>query len=847
MDNKRPTGRKRRVTGKADAIHRREENLGTGHISDIRPDNFTGKTESIHATGKTGSGKNLKRGGGALSLVAIAALLLFGGNNLLGGGSGTTDYTPTTATPAPTAYVAQATPTPKPSATPKPQTGSSSGINYGINPNSYNNLNAGSTTTTVTHTDTATVNTSVASGAREKRTDIRGGGNDQVTIMIYMCGTDLESRSSMATRDLVEMTNASFNDNVRIVVYTGGCNRWNNSIVASDRNQIYEVKKGGLQRLEANMGSGAMTDPKTLTTFIQWCAKNYPANRNELILWDHGGGSVTGYGYDEKNARSGSMTLAGINEALKAGGVQFDFVGFDACLMATLETGLMLDSHADYLIASEETEPGIGWYYTNWLSKLAANPSMPTVEIGKNIVDDFVSTCASQTRGQSATLSVVDLAELAATVPGPLKDFSLSLTESIKNNQYQLVSTARNGTREFARSSVIDQIDLTHFAKRLGSDEGQQLASALQKAVKYNRTSSDMSDCYGISIYFPYRKANKVDAACNTYDAIGMDESYSDCIRAFASLEVSGQAASGMSGYGIPSILTGGYSSSSSGDYDMISQLLGAFLSGGYGSTGYSSANTGFFSGRALSEEDTARYIADNSFDPTALVWTENADGDAVIALPEDQWALVNGLEYNLFYDDGRGYINLGLDVVFDFDDEGNLLAPDGAYWLGINNLPVAFYHEQTTGDGAEQVISGYVPAILNGQFVDILLRWYGNTETWEIAGLRAAYLDDETETVAKGVPALSDPVDSTDAEWVQSDEEQTFWKVGDKLEFYAEYYTYAGVFEGTHVIGEMTVTDDMQISDLELAEGNYRHSYRFTDIYQQSYWTTAFDQLVTG
>ena len=113
------------------------------------------------------------------------------------------------------------------------------------------------------------------------------------------------------------------------------------------------------------------------------------------------------------------MSLAGINTALKNAGVKFDFIGFDACLMATVETALMLDEYADYMIASEETEPGIGWYYTNWLTKLSANTSMPTLEIGKNIVDDFVTTCASQCRGQSATLSVVDLAELSATVPAP--------------------------------------------------------------------------------------------------------------------------------------------------------------------------------------------------------------------------------------------------------------------------------------------------------------------------------------------------------------------------------------------------------------------------------------------
>ena len=847
MENKRPTGRKRNVTGKADSIHRRGENLGTGPVGNSRPDNFGGKTEDIQFTGKPNSGRNLKRGGGALSLVAIAALLLFGGNNLLGGGTGT--GTPVS-TPVPTAYVATATPTPTPkptpAATPKPQTSASSGINYGISPSSYNNLNAGAATQVITHTDTAAVDTSVSSTAREKRTVIRGDGKDQVTIMIYMCGTDLESRSSMATKDLVEMANAGFSDNVRIIVYTGGCSRWNNSVVASDRNQIYEVKKGGLERLEANAGTAAMTDPNTLATFIKYCKKNFPANRNELILWDHGGGSVTGYGYDEKYSRSkGSMTLAGINEALQAGGVTFDFIGFDACLMATLETGLMLDKYADYMIASEETEPGIGWYYTNWLSKFAANPAMPTVEIGKNIVDDFVNTCATQTRGQSATLSVVDLAELSSTVPAPLKNFSLSLTDLIKGNQYQQVSTARNGTREFARSTAIDQIDLVHFAKNLGTSEGKQLISALQKSIKYNRTSSNMSDAYGLSIYFPYRKANNVDKACSTYNAIGMDESYSDCIRAFASLEVSGQAASGVSGYGIPSILSGGYSSSSSGDIDLISELLGAFLTGGYQTVpGYSSSNTGFFTGRALSEEETVRYISENSFDPTLLVWNLNENGQNVIELPEEQWDLVSGLEYNLFYDDGDGYIDLGLDVVFEFDDSGNLMAPDGAYWLAINNTPVAFYHEQTLGEGEEQIISGYVPARLNGEFVKILLSWYGSTEFWEITGLRTDYRDEETETVAKGVPALTDPVPQDDAEWSEADK-QPFWKTGDTLEFIADYYTYAGVYNGTYAIGETTVSEDMLISDLELAEGNYRHSYRFTDLYQQHYWTPALEQLV--
>ena len=836
MDKKRPTGRRKNISGygKGSDIH--GSGLNTGPVGNSRPDNFRPVTHKIEETGRRPAGRGVKRSGGALSLAAILALLLFGGNSLFGGDSQESYYQQT---PAPTVQISQPAPTPRPTSTPRPSAAPQ--IDYGIQPNNASGYTFSAGPTVVTNTDTATVDESVASGTREKYTRIYGNGKDEVTIMVYMCGTDLESRSSMATRDLVEMTKASFSDKVHIIVYTGGCTRWNNSVVSSNRNQIYEIKSGGLERLSSDMGTASMTDPDTLSTFIQWCAKRYPANRNELILWDHGGGSVSGYGYDEKYPRSGSMSLAGIETALKDAGVTFDFVGFDACLMATLENGLMLDRYADYMIASEETEPGIGWYYTNWLSRLAANPSMPTVQIGKNIVDDFVQTCAAQTRGQSATLSVVDLAELSHSVPTALKDFSKALSGQIKNKQYQQISNARNNTREFARSTYIDQIDLIHFTKNIGSQEAARLASALQGAVKYNRTSSDMSDAYGISIYFPYRKANKLDSACNTYEAIGMDESYTECIRAFASLEVSGQAASGVGGYSLPSILTGGYSSSAAGEYDMISELLGSFLTGNYGSMpGFSSYNSGFLSGRALSEEETSRYIADNSFDPTALVWTENAAGERVIALPEEQWDLITGLEYNVFVDNGRGYIDLGLDTVYDFDDDGNLLAPMDNTWLAINGQEVPYYHEYTIGDGEDAVISGYVPALLNGQRVELLVVFSPDYPDGAITGLRYVYADGETETVAKSLPALGFESDEN-ADWVQ-EEPESFWKVGDTLQFITDFYTYEGEYQNSFLFGEpMTVSENMVISDVYLTSAT-RQSYRFTDLYQQHYWTPGLE-----
>jgi hypothetical protein len=251
--------------------------------------------------------------------------------------------------------------------------------------------------------------TSVAEGSRAKYTVLKGNNQDQITLMVYMCGTDLESKYGMASSDMEEMRQASesFGDSLNIIIYTGGCNNWKTKGISSSVNQIYQIKNGSLIKLVSDDGDKPMTSPENLTSFIKYCTSNFPANRNDLILWDHGGGSISGYGYDEKHKRSASsMDLAGINKALKNAGVKFDFIGFDACLMATAENALMLSEHADYLIASEETEPGIGWYYTNWLKALGSNTSLPTLDTGKSIIDDFVVECSKKMqRSEDYTLN----------------------------------------------------------------------------------------------------------------------------------------------------------------------------------------------------------------------------------------------------------------------------------------------------------------------------------------------------------------------------------------------------------------------------------------------------------
>jgi len=791
MDNNRPRSREKHVEGPAKTVQKRGEGLGAGPVGDA------GGYDDRKRRASSGTRSAGSRGGGKL-IVLLLALLLGGGGGLTALLGGQPD--------------GQA-----PAASPQ-QVQSGESINW---TQVLSGLGGGGVSSGWQgQANTGRLNTEVAPGAREKYTQLLGDGRDTATIMVYMCGTDLESRNGMGTADLQEMLDARFGGNLNLLVYTGGCKGWTNNVVSSTTNQIWQVKGGKLISLERDLGSVSMTDPDTLAGYIRWCAEHYPASRYELILWDHGGGSVSGYGYDEKFASSCSMSLAGLDAALRSAGVKFDFIGFDACLMATVETALTMSQYADYLIASEETEPGVGWYYTGWLTAFGENSSLPTLQIGKNIADSFVDTCAQKCRGQLTTLSVVDLAELEATLPEALSGFSRSTAKLIQDKQYQTVSDARSGAREFAQSSRIDQVDLVHLAGNLGTREGEALTEVLLSAVKYNRTSSNMTNAFGLSIYFPYRKSSMVDQATSTYRQIGMDEDYARCIRQFASLAASGQAASGGTASPLPALL-GTLGGGSGGSADLVSALLGEFLGGGFGRVaGLTEDNTAFLSDRAMSDEDMVQYLMENRFAGETLVWQTGPDGVPVLRLSEDQWGLVQSLELNLFYDDGEGYIDLGLDNVYEFDDNGGLLGTEGGTWLAINGQPVAYYHTATVDDGTTYSITGRVPVLHNGKRAELILVFDDERPQGFVAGVQSVYPDGETETVAKSQTALQS---------------------GDTLEFLCDYYSYEGDYQDSYRLGEpLTVPDaGLTIRDVPL-EGNTQATYRFTDLYGQHHWTPA-------
>jgi hypothetical protein len=655
-------------------------------------------------------------------------------------------------------------------------------------------------------------------GPRTQRTTIIGNGQDIFTIMIYLCGTDLESSYGMGTADLNEMLHATISNKLNIIVETGGTSRWRNSVIKNTTNQRYQVTSSGLKLLADNLGRKTMTDPATLQDFITYSATNFPANRYALIFWDHGGGSLSGFGYDQLFPNSGSMTISQINSALEGAGVKFDFVGFDACLMATLETAYMLNYHADYMIASEETEPGIGWYYTNWINALSANTSMDTLAIGKMIIDDFINKCSQEVPRETTTLSLIDLVALNNVVDEAFRDFALSADAQL-DNDYKIISNARGNSREFNRSKL-DQVDLIDLAEKINSPESRALISALRQSIKYNRTSSNVSRAHGVSIYFPYDELRNLSSMLSVYERIGMGEEYNSLIRKFANMVVGGQITTG----GSSNPLSALFGSSGAGGGSGSSSDLWALAWNAFFAHADFSSFTGALTGDQTNWVDqnqiqsNADYYQKNYLDANSIKLTQKGNTH-VLKLTDDQWDLIQTVELNVFVDDGYGYIDIGLDNVYEFDNDGDLIIDFDGTWLALDNHVVAYYLESIEESGDYWSITGRVPAMLNGMLVDIIVHFNNNYPYGVVAGARINY-GEVTDTVAKGLIEINR---------------------GDVIDFLCDFYSYSQEYNDSYYLGEqMTVSGDLMVSNVNIGNTRCLVTYRLTDIYNNTYWTPA-------
>lgn len=348
-------------------------------------------------------------------------------------------------------------------------------------------------------------------------TDAAGAVPGSWSIYWYLCGSDLETESACGTIDMLEMFDVELPENVRVIIQTGGACQWQNEFV--DENKLCRyVYEGSDLFLDDSQPSASMGDPQTLYDFIKYADAAYPAEHKALIFWNHGGGSLDGAAFDELYDYD-SITLPELRNVLgtmygetsSIDSPAFDLIGFDTCLMSTIDVAASVKDYAKYLVASEETEPGNGWYYTGWLGDLAANPSMDGAQLGKSICDSFYEGCEMAGTESETTLAVTDLSKIPAVLEAydAYADECLVLASQDPGffaDFYRSAASSENYGGNTKEQGYTDMVDLGHLAKNTASYISSSAAflEALEAANVYKINGKYRAQSTGLSGFYAY-------------------------------------------------------------------------------------------------------------------------------------------------------------------------------------------------------------------------------------------------------------------------------------------------------------------------------------------------------
>ena len=354
------------------------------------------------------------------------------------------------------------------------------------------------------------------------------------TLFIYMCGSNLESKQGAASKNIDELLSANVGDNTQIVIQTGGSKSWKKHGISTTNGERYVANNGRLELVSsfANQNMGASS---TLKDFLIWGQSNYLSETNMLILWDHGGGSAKGVCFDE-NYDFDSLTLPELKTALKEANLRrnFDIIGFDACLMAGVETANCIKDYARYMIASEEIVPQGGWDYKSVVE--AIDTSDDLVEIGEIVCESFMEKCEESGTVDNSTLSLINLSKLDP-ITEHLDNLGKELMTLVGSGYtFSTIIAASKRCEKFGYDDVFlgssNMVDYMDFATDIYKNDFMkfiEVIDVVEEAV-VGCVSGRNRENGGLSLYFPI-DYNQEEIA--NYIALGISENYNNFLSTY--------------------------------------------------------------------------------------------------------------------------------------------------------------------------------------------------------------------------------------------------------------------------------------------------------------------------
>jgi hypothetical protein len=378
--------------------------------------------------------------------------------------------------------------------------------------------------------------------AAAKRKAEKGGS---WTVLIHMAAENNLYRFGL--EDLNEMeAGVPEGDSVNVYVLFDGIKDGDSAIYKVKRDSgmnstiiSEKVDASGVIPASNEIDSG---DAKVAAKFVQWAAKNAPADHTFLGYWDHGSGLFSGgpqpitkgFGWDDKGSHMSTNDITDIAAAFKAtSGKPLAVLGFDACLMAHGEIAYQAKGSVDYLVSSEELEPGKGWDYAGWLKRVGASDKTPAA-VASALVDSYGASYApggSQTSGRdAATLSAVDVNAFNNNVVPALNTFVGAVSRDMASHKVAL-QAARAKAQSFYNKDCADLGSfLNNVRSTVKNDDvtraSDDLLAAYKSAIVRETHTSGFPGATGLVLYFPtptqrinavYNDASKIAFAATSW------------------------------------------------------------------------------------------------------------------------------------------------------------------------------------------------------------------------------------------------------------------------------------------------------------------------------------------
>lgn len=360
----------------------------------------------------------------------------------------------------------------------------------------------------------------------------------EYTVMLYMIGSDLESEpdevTGAGTSDLEEMLavmmgeqSEIINKRVNLVAEAGGSYQWGMPELEGMQNVRFCINDGGIDDLK-ELGDTNMGESSALSDFINYAMGTYPAQNYILLFWNHGNGPIEGYGYDVLH-EGDSILLPEMRTGIEQSELdtRLRLVGFDACLMGSIETAGVMSTYADYMVASAELEPQDGWDYT-WLD-IFAEENLTGEQIGKRIVDCYDAFYREET--YPITLACMDLNAYQETEEAFSHYLELLFMEE-EEDLYGMVSQKRKQVQGFGNSSMVtdcyDLVDMEQLLQDLSETAWTEsgLEDSLDRLIPIRRTKGYGRVPCGISVYLPSATDFELEESIKRYRDTGFENTY---------------------------------------------------------------------------------------------------------------------------------------------------------------------------------------------------------------------------------------------------------------------------------------------------------------------------------